>query len=368
MRCKPKSQLTPAAHAQDEEMMQNAAQQNEAGLAALPHSDIRKFSAKEYFALSGAGVAQNRQRRAKQANEAWCEAQQPALLSITEIETTCPDSKVSTCAEFILYASHMHTHYDHLRQYYGRGLGAGAPGPLNFTKARFNLYTGKQRAMQEAVNMLFNCSKKYGDPDRVRTHNQRRPNKQKRKRRKLHPGVPQDEPMRGKRGYPRLVNVRVPPVVPLNEPPVPQQPPVQHAEGFEKWRPVRRSTAAGVRTIIAYGDASFDNLPGNLPGGFKKYLKQLKRRARQLGPERLLLVPIGENHTSCMCSKANPVCRARFAHFDPANVLVAGNFLYRVRTCETCGSWFQRDVGSCRLIGYLFLFMQRHGNMRPQAF
>ena len=314
--------------------------------------EVRRVSGKEYHANALHGIGAQRQRKWKQQDAVH--AANHGHLSITQIETDCPDSKVATPALFSLYIQYTGLHYQRLTGYYNE----------RFNKLKLKQYRGRQRAIVEAANIFFNTSKKYGDPDHVLNHAHRRKSKRKRKRDK---NRAHDAAMDGRVGYPRS-NLNAPHqaarprVFPRGPAPNPPNPNHEHEP--------RHSTPLGVRTIIAFGDGSFDpSMAGNLPSAYKKILKELRRRERILGPDRLVICMIGERHTSSMCSASRPECRWRFYEdYNHDNAPEAFNFLYRVRICNTCGTRWHRDVNSARLIRFLFTYMQAHGDERPAAF
>ena len=321
--------------------------------------EVRRVTGKEYHANALHGIGANRQRIWKQQEAAHAANQ--GHLSITQIETACPESKVGTPALFSLYIEYTALHYQRLTGYYDE----------RFNKLRFNQYRGEQRAINEAANIFFNTSKKYGDPDRVLNHAHRRKSKKKRKRVKRPRDHPLNPAMNGSVGYPRLTRR------PNRQPGAddghvafPADPHGQHPPNPNHVQREHHSTPLGARTIIAFGDGTFDtNMKGHLPSSCKKILKELNRRAKILGPDRLVICMIGERHTSSMCSASRPQCRWRFFEdYNWHNSPRAFNFLYRVRSCETCGTRWHRDVNSARLIRYLFTYMQAHGDERPAAF
>jgi hypothetical protein len=313
------------------------------------HGDVRQITNKEYHANALHGVGANRQRIWKRADAAI-----PQQQSITDIETDCPDSKCATVEDFEQYIAYSTAHYERLTEYYGQ----------RFNKLRFNQFRGRQRAIVEAASIFFNNSKKYGDPDNVTPRAKR--NKNKRKRR-FNPARPHNPALDGHVGYPRAARVDPPEGAHVVYPPGDE---VQNPRDPDRWRRERRSTPNGVRTIIAFGDGTFNtNMPGHLPSSCKKILKQLRHIERRVGPEVLIICMIGERHTSSMCSSTHPHCRARFERpFHSDNSPKPVNFLHRVRICETCGTRWHRDVNSARLIRYLFTYMQAHGDERPAAF
>lgn len=120
-------------------------------------NDLRRLSASEYYNMNGVVNRQRLEQERKKANQ------------VEQIETNIPSPKTTSVISYRNYMTYMLRNFESLENFY------------NFQTARIHWsnYIGKQRAIEQAVNILVNGSTKYNKTRRKKTR------RNKRKRNKL---------------------------------------------------------------------------------------------------------------------------------------------------------------------------------------
>ncbi|KAI7891472.1 uncharacterized protein EV154DRAFT_442882 [Mucor mucedo] len=135
------------------------------------NTDVRRLSSAEYYNMNGS------------ANRMKLEQDRKKEQGVQTIETNIPSVKSAVTDKYITHVKYMMQHKDTLFSFY------------NFQTARVKWcnYIGKQRALQDAVNILINGSKKYNKGRRKKTR------KNKRKRSKTAAKYQSNTPQAGSR-------------------------------------------------------------------------------------------------------------------------------------------------------------------------
>lgn len=138
------------------------------------NTDVRRLSSAEYYNMNGSTNRMNLEQNRKKE------------LGVQIIETNIPSVKSAVADKYITHVKYMLQHMNTLFNFY------------SFQTARIKWcnYIGKQRALQDAVNILINGSKKYNKGRRKKT----RKNKRKRIKTaaKYQSNTPQTSSRRGK--------------------------------------------------------------------------------------------------------------------------------------------------------------------------
>ncbi|KAI7889213.1 uncharacterized protein EV154DRAFT_592502 [Mucor mucedo] len=116
------------------------------------NTDVRRLSSAEYYNMNGS------------ANRLKLEQDRKKEQGVQTIETNIPSVKSAVTDKYITHVKYMMQHKDTLFSFY------------NFQTARVKWcnYIGKQRALQDAVNILINGSKKYNKGRRKKTRKNKR--------------------------------------------------------------------------------------------------------------------------------------------------------------------------------------------------
>lgn len=116
------------------------------------NKDIRRLSSAEYYDMSG------------NINRQKMEQERKKRSGVLQIETQIPSPKTASINCYMIHITYLLRHMNVLFNFY------------SFDTARINWcnYIGSQRAIENAVNILLNGSKKYNKGRRARTKRNRR--------------------------------------------------------------------------------------------------------------------------------------------------------------------------------------------------
>ncbi|KAI7875521.1 uncharacterized protein EV154DRAFT_486696 [Mucor mucedo] len=121
------------------------------------NTDVRRLSSAEYYNMNGS------------ANRLKLEQDRKKEQGVQTIETNIPSVKSAVTDKYITHVKYMMQHKDTLFSFY------------NFQTARVKWcnYIRKQRALQDAVNILINGSKKYNKGRRKKTRKNKKKQEKK---------------------------------------------------------------------------------------------------------------------------------------------------------------------------------------------
>ncbi|KAG2191036.1 hypothetical protein INT47_006012 [Mucor saturninus] len=273
------------------------------------NTDIRRLSSAEYYNMNGS------------ANRLKLEQDRKKEQGVQTIETNIPSVKSAVADKYITHVKYMMQHQDTLFNFY------------NFQTARVKWcnYIGKQRALQDAVNILINGSKKYNKGRRKKT----RKNKRKRSKTaaKYQSNTPQASSRRGKRAS------------------------RNHKEKFEEGDKSKMP-------LIIFGDGlknkSRVKISGLRHGVSEMIYKQLKLREK-LGE--LLLLDIDEYKTSKNCNNCLESSLENLKHKSGTD----NRSIHQIFFCKKCNIRWNRDVMATKNIYTIATSIWR-GDGRPDVF
>jgi len=139
-------------------------------------NDFRRLSTKEYYDMSGAKKRNSDMQQKKRQEE------------IDQLESNIPSPKTVNLNNYNNHLNYIHQHYSTLFNFYN----------IHSAKPRMKNYISKQKALDEAVNILINGGRKYNKNNRNKNkRNKKNTNMNRRERNRKNGG--HDEPTYNKK-------------------------------------------------------------------------------------------------------------------------------------------------------------------------
>ncbi|KAG2194004.1 hypothetical protein INT47_005006, partial [Mucor saturninus] len=276
------------------------------------------------------------------ANRLKLEQDRKKEQGVQTIETSIPSVKSAVADKYITHVKYMMQHQDTLFNFY------------NFQTARVKWcnYIGKQRALQDAVNILINGSKKYNKGRRKKTRKNQR--KRRKTAAKYQSNTPQASPRRGKRAS-RYYS---------------------HIHGccssssffsFFKKRNHKEKFEEGDKSkmpLIIFGDGlknkSHVKISGHRHDVSEMIYKQLKLREK-IGE--LLLLDIDEYKTSKNCNNCLESSLENLKHKSGTD----NRSIHQIFSCKKCNIRWNRDIMATKNMYTIATSIWR-GDGRPDVF